>query len=130
MLPSLSRLIFDGMGLTWPNLDARTVTTPGYYWSEKWKKLARLSAGEKLPRQVAWEFLAGEGEGSSSQIARRLFDRYPDMDVNEFTYTTTTPLDRRLKIGDPPASRLSRAVRWGAVIGLAMLAGRWLSARK
>lgn len=130
MRPTLSGLIFDGMGLTWPNLDARTVTTPGYYWSEKWKKLARLSAGEKLPRQVTWEFLAGEGEGSSSQIARRLFDRYPGMNVNEFTYTTTTPLDRRLKIGDPPTSGLKRAVTWAAVIGLAMLAGRWLADRR
>lgn len=117
------------MGLTWPNLDARPVTTPGYYWSAKWKKLARLSAGEKLPRHVEWEFLAPDGEASSSQIARRLFDRYPSMDINEFTYTTTTPLDRRLKIGDPPVARWRTALQWAAVVGAAIALSRWWDRR-
>lgn len=91
------------MGRTWPNLDADPVERPGYYWNERLRKLARLQLGEKLPRQVGpWEFVAAEHEATSSQVARRLFDRYPGMTLDEFTYTTTTPLDRRLPIGDHP----------------------------
>lgn len=118
------------MGLTWPNLDATPVTVPGYYWNAKWKKLARLGVGEKLPRVVDWEFIAHEREASSSEVARRLFDRYPQMTKNEFTYTTTTPLERRLPIGLPPPST-------AATVGWVLLAasvcvgvGWWLGSRR
>lgn len=91
------------MGRTWPNVNAVTVQTPGYYWSERLRKLARLSVGEKLPRGVGgWEFIAHQHEASSSEVARRIFDRYPGLDINDFTYTTTSPLPRRLPMGDPP----------------------------
>lgn len=100
------------MGRTWPNLDAERVPMRGYYWNERLKKLARLQPGEKLPRNRGWVFFAGEHEGSSSEIARRLFDAYPEMQVNDFTYTTRTPLDRRLPIGDHPGERR----RWTAFL--------------
>lgn len=106
------------MGLTWGNLDGETVVEPGYYWNARLRKLARLQIGEKLPRRVGpWEMLAAEGEMSSSQVARMIFDRYPGLTVNDFTYTTTSPLNRRLPMGDPPQTRLGR------VIGLAIGAG-------
>lgn len=117
------------MGLTWPNLDATAVTTPGYYWNEKWKKLARLGVGEKLPRSVDWEFIAHERDASSSQVARRIFDRYPQMTKNEFTYTTTTPLDRRLPIGDPPASTRT-VVGWALVASAALVGAGWWFGRR
>jgi hypothetical protein len=98
------------MGRTWPNVDAETVTTAGYYWNEHLRKLARLSVGEKLPKHVGrWEFLAHQHEASSSEVARRIFDRYPHLEINDFTYTTTSPLPRRLPMGDPPT-------HWMAVI--------------
>lgn len=100
------------MGRTWPNLDAERVPMPGYYWNERLKKLARLQPGEKLPRNDGWIFFAAEHEGTSSEIARRLFDAYPDMTVNEFTYTTRTPLGRRLPIGDHP----ERVPPWTAFV--------------
>lgn len=120
------------MGRTWPNLDAERVPMRGYYWNERLKKLARLQPGEKLPRNEGWTFFAAEHEGTSSEIARRLFDAYPKMTVNEFTYTTRTPLDRRLPIGDHP----QRIRPWTAFIaglgvgalGLA-LARSWIAAR-
>lgn len=125
------------MGRTWPNLDAERVPRPGYYWNERLRKLARLGAGEKLPRNEGWVFYAAEGEGSSSQIARRLFDSYPGMTTNEFTYTTTTPLGRRLPIGDHPkrlhplpafaAGFVLGAVltaSWGLMVGKSGRAGR------
>jgi hypothetical protein len=106
-------------------VEADRVNTPGYYWSERLRKLARLQVGEKLPRGVGpWEFVAGEGEGSSSQVARRLFDRYPGMNVNEFTYTTTSPLARRLPMGDRPAAPSWWAWASLGAAALAFLAGR------
>src|SRR4051794_9901023 len=97
------------MGRTWPNMDAETVVEPGYYWNLHLRKLARLQIGEKLPYGVGpWEMVAGEGQLSSSQVARLLFDRYPKMNVNDFTYTTTSPLPRRLPMGDRP--RIPRSV--------------------
>lgn len=118
------------MGRTWPNVEADRVTEPGYYWSEQLRKLARLQIGEKLPRGVGpWEFVAKEGEGSSSQIARRLFDRYPGMQVNDFTYTTTSPLARRLPIGDRPIAMPSRWWLWVGAAAAVFLAGRWTRRR-
>ena len=106
------------MGRTWPNVDAETVVNPGYYWNERLKKLARLQAGEKLPNGVGpWEMVAHEGEASSSQVTRRLFDRYPGMNINEFTYTTTSPLPRRLPMGDPP-TRVRRALLYAGFTGV------------
>ena len=89
------------MGRTWPNVDAMAVVQPGYYWSERLRKLARLQVGEKLPRHVGgWELIAKEGEATSSQVARRLFNRYPRMKgARLFTYTTTSPL------APPPADK-------------------------
>lgn len=114
------------MGRTWPNIDAETVRTPGYYWNENLRKLARLQVGEKLPRHVGpWEFVAREHEGSSSEITRRLFDRYPGMDVNDFTYTTTSPLPRRLPMGDPPPRRPAWRRAVFLVAGVGVLA--WLA---
>lgn len=125
-----ARRIVHRMGLTWPNLDATPVTIPGYYWNEKWKKLARLGVGEKLPRVVDWEFIAHETEASSSEVARRLFDRYPQMTKNEFTYTTTTPLDRRLPIGEPPRSTRA-AVGWTVATGAVLIGvGWWVRGRR
>ncbi len=99
------------MGRTWPNVDATTVRTPGYYWNERLKKLARLSAGEKLPHGVGpWQLIAHEHEGSSSEVTRRIFDRHPGLAINDFTYTTTSPLPRRLPMGDPPRRRPLAAV--------------------
>ena len=110
------------MGRTWPNVDGETVVEPGYYWNERLRKLARLQVGEKLPRKGGpWEMIAAEGEMSSSQVARLIFDRHPHLTVNEFTYTTTSPLNRRLPIGDHPrqgpavlAVILAFAAGWGA----------------
>ena len=117
------------MGRTWPNVDAETVVEPGYYWNERLKKLARLSIGEKLPHGVGpWEMVARQGEMSSSQVARAIFDRYPHLNVNEFTYTTTSPLPRRLPMGDPLVRRRG-LVFMGAVgvFALGAAAGWWLS---
>ncbi len=111
------------MGRTWPNVDAETVIEPGYYWNAHLRKLARLGIGEKLPKHVgAWEMVAPEGEKSSSEVARQIFDRYPNLDINDFTYTTTSPLGPRLPIGDYPPRR--RAL----VIGTAILGGVALGA--
>jgi hypothetical protein len=119
------------MGLTWPNLDGETVVEPGYYWSERLRKLARLQVGEKLPRRVGpWEMVAPEGQLSSSQVARMIFDRYPGLKVNDFTYTTTSPLARRLPMGDPPLA-LSGLQRIGP-LALAFVTGgllAWLGLR-
>ncbi len=113
------------MGRTWPNVDAETVRTPGYYWNERLKKLARLGPGEKLPHGVGpWELVSHEHEGSSSQVARRIFDRHPGLDINDFTYTTTSPLPRRLPMGDPPRRRPLLAISLFLGVGafLVMLA--------
>jgi hypothetical protein len=120
------------MGRTWPNMDGETIVEPGYYWNEKLKKLARLQIGEKVPRHVGpWEMVAGEGDESSSQIARRLFDRYPNMDINEFTYTTTSPLPRRLPMGDRPfvSPAVSLAVGLAGLLALGASIAWWLSSR-
>ena len=116
------------MGLTWQNLDGETVVEPGYYWNERLRKLARLQIGEKLPRRVGpWEMLAAEGEMSSSQVARMIFDRYPGLTVNEFTYTTTSPLNRRLPMGDPvPRSLVGGLVAFAVGLALGGLVfSRW-----
>lgn len=118
------------MGRTWPNLDADRVETPGYYWNERMLKLARLQAGEKLPRHVGrWEFIAHDRELTSSQVARIIFDRHPDLDVNDFTFTTTSPLDRRLPMGDraPSGARALGVLAATFLSGLAT--GVWLSRR-
>ncbi len=92
-------------------MDAETVVEPGYYWSERLRKLARLQIGEKLPRHVGpWEMVAPEGALSSSEVAREIFRRYPTLDINDFTYTTTSPLPRRLPMGDPPRARVTAGV--------------------
>ena len=120
------------MGRTWPNVDAETVVEPGYYWNARLKKLARLQIGEKLPNGVGpWEMVAREGEKSSSEVARQLFDRYPTMNINEFTYTTTSPLPRRLPMGDPPRVPRAALIAAGAFGLLALGAGTawWLTRR-
>ena len=103
------------MGLTWPNIEGKRVTVPGYYWNEKLSKLARLQVGEKLPRRPGkWEFIAHETDASSSEIARRLFDRYPKLDINDFTFTTRSPLGRRLPLGERP----SKVMQLFKILGL------------
>ncbi len=107
------------MGRTWPNLAADPVKEAGYYWNERLSKLARLQVGEKLPRKPGhWELVAHEGEGSSSQVAGRLFQRYPGMSLNELTFTVRSPLGRRIPLGD---RRAARAI-WFLAAGAAALA--------
>ncbi len=107
------------MGRTWPNLKADKVDVAGYYWNERLSKLARLQVGEKLPRKPGrWEFIAHDHDGSSSEIVRRVFDRYPGMNINEFTFTVRSPLGRRLPIGD---RRGVRALGWmGSLAAVAL----------
>jgi len=113
-------------------MDGETVVEPGYYWNVKLKKLARLGVGEKLPKKVGpWEMVAREGEMSSSEVARRLFDRYPEMSINEFTYTTTSPLPRRLPMGDRPmlSPRWALALGFAGVFALGACLTWWFSQR-
>lgn len=66
----------------------------GYWYAPRYRKLARLKIGDKLPRHMGpWEFLARDDEGSTSEVLQRLRDKYPNLDPYRLSYTTSTPVD-------------------------------------
>lgn len=84
------------MGRHYPDLEADPVLEHGYYYSARYRKLARLKPGDKLPRHMGpWEFIARDDEGSSSEVLERLRRRHPNLDPYRLTFTTSTPVDPR-----------------------------------
>lgn len=113
------------MGRHYPNLDADPVQQPGYYFSQKYSKLARLQLGEKLPRHMGpWEFVARDGENTSSQVLQKLKEAHPDLDAYRISFTTTTPVDMQYMT----TQRLKRYVGYAAfalaAVGIGLLFGR------
>ena len=113
------------MGRHYPNLEADPVQQPGYYFSGKFNKLARLQLGEKLPRHMGpWEFVARDGEATSSQVLQRLKEAHPDLDAYRLTFTTTTPVDMQHMTAQRARRFLGYAVFALAAVGLGLLFGR------
>jgi hypothetical protein len=82
------------MGRHYPDIHADPVKQGGYYYSKRYNKLARLRPGDRLPRHMGpWEFVASEGEGTSSEILSRLRTLHPGLDPYRLTFTTSTPVD-------------------------------------
>lgn len=111
------------MGRSYPDLVGDPVLQHGYYYSKKSNKLARLKVGDKLPRHMGpWEFIAGDREGSSSQILQRLRDRHPDLDPYRLSFATSTPIDLK----HLARSRRRRLTRYVVAGVLAAAVGTWL----
>lgn len=108
------------MGRHYPDVDADPVPAHGYYYSSRFRKLARLKPGDKLPRHMGpWEFIARDTEGSSSEILQRLRDLHPELDPYRLTFTTSTPIDPR----HLSRSRTGRKFRYAATVLVALGAG-------
>lgn len=82
------------MGRHYPDLNADPVKQHGYYFSKRYRKLARLKVGDKLPRHMGpWEFIARDDEGTSSEILQRLRLLHPEVDPYRLSFSTSTPVD-------------------------------------
>lgn len=69
------------------------VETAGYYYNKNVNTFADLDVGDKLPAGVGeWEFLGGK-EITASQAIAELLSRHPDVDVDQMSSTTNTPVD-------------------------------------
>lgn len=117
------------MGRHYPDIPADPVKQPGYYYSRKAHKLARLDVGDKLPRHMGpWEYIAREDEGTSSEILQRLRQMYPSIDPYRLSFATSTPID----IGYMARRRMARIGGWvvaaAAALAFGLLVGRRLSA--
>lgn len=114
------------MGRHYPDLQADPVRQPGYYYSRKYTKLARLRPGDKLPRHMApWEFVARDDEGTSSEVLQRLKEMHPDLDPYRLTFTTTTPVDMR----HMERTRQARTLTYVLVAAGALALGLWIARR-
>lgn len=117
------------MGRHYPDVVADPVPMRGYWYSPKYRKLARLKLGDKLPRHMGpWEFLAGDDEGSTSEILQRLRDKYPGLDPYRLTYTTSTPVDPKRMASTRKMRKVGYLLSFAGVVALAYLvAGRFPS---
>lgn len=120
------------VGRHYPDLVSDPVPTPGYFYAPRYRKLARLRMGDRLPRHMGpWEFVAPLDDGSSSEILQRLLDKYPDLDPYRLTYATSTPVDPLHLVRGRGRRKWSYGLLFALTLGLGWLvfSGAWRAQR-